>query len=154
MDTPSADSAKRVHPDDVLPSRLDLYYGGQWHAPRSGRYVETIDPAKGRAIARVAHADAQDTDAAVVAAHNAFGPWSRLSPLERAGCLRKAAAVLRDNAEALAMLDAVNTGNPVAQMVADAKVAATGIEYFAGLVTELKGPDDPDGTGPFQLHAA
>jgi betaine-aldehyde dehydrogenase len=149
MDTPSADSAQRLHLDDVLPSRRDLYYGGKWHAPRAGRYVETIDPAKDQPIARVAHADAHDADAAVVAAHNAFGPWSRLSPLERADHLRKAAAILRDNAEALAMLDAVNTGNPVAQMVADAKIAAAGIEYFAGLVTELKGQTIPMGPGLF-----
>ena len=45
------------------------------------------------------------------------------------------------------MLDALNTGNPVAQMVADAKIAATGLEYFAGLVTEIKGQTIPMGPG-------
>jgi len=73
MDMPSADSARRVQPDDVLPSRCDLYYGGKWHAPRAGRYGDTIDPAKGQPIARVAHADANDADAAVVAALTAAG---------------------------------------------------------------------------------
>ena len=69
-------------------------------------------------------------------------------------CLRKAAAILRDHAEALAMLDALNTGNPVAEMVADAKIAAAGIEYFAGLVTEIKGETIPMGDGSVQLHGA
>ena len=76
-------------------------------------------------------------------------PGAGCTPLERADCLRKAAAILRDNAEALAMLDAMNTGNPVAQMVADAKIAAAGIEYFAGLVTEIKGQTIPMGPGLF-----
>jgi hypothetical protein len=31
MDTPSADRARRVHPDDVPPSHFDLYHGGKWH---------------------------------------------------------------------------------------------------------------------------
>ena len=47
------------------------------------------------------------------------------------------------------MLDALNTGNPVAEMVADARVAATGIEYFAGLTTEIKGATIPMGPGNF-----
>ena len=132
-----------------MPTHLDLYYGGAWHAPRSGNYVDTIDPAKDAPIARVAHADEQDADAAIRAAHRAFRAWSAMRPLERAERLRAAAAILRDNAEALAMLDAMNTGNPVAQMVADAKIAAQGIEYFAGLVTELKGDTIPMGPGLF-----
>ena len=149
MDTPSAGRASRVRPGDALPGRFDLYYGGQWHAPRAGRYVDTIDPAHDRPIARVAHADADDAAAAIEAAHAAFPAWSRKTPLERAELLRQAAAILRDNAEALAMLDAMNTGNPVAQMVADARIAAQGIEYFAGLVTELKGRTIPMGPGLF-----
>ena len=138
-----------IRPADVLPSHLNLYYGGEWHAPRSGRYVETINPANAEPIARVADAGAEDTEAAIVAAHEAFGEWSRKTPLERAGHLRRAAQILREHADALAMLDAMNTGNPVAQMVADAKMAAQSMEYFAGLVTELKGETIPMGFGLF-----
>jgi len=140
------DSAR---PESVLPSHLDLFYGGEWHAPRAGRYVETINPANAEPIARVAEAGAEDADAAIVAAHAAFAAWSRKTPLDRAGHLRQAAQILRDHADALAMLDALNTGNPVAQMVADAKMAAQSMEYFAGLVTELKGETIPMGAGLF-----
>jgi hypothetical protein len=57
--------------------------------------------------------------------------------------------VLRGEAEALAMLDALNTGNPVSQMVADARMAAQAMEYFAGLVTEVKGETIPMGNAMF-----
>ena len=140
---------KDVRPDNVLPTHLDLYYGGQWHAPRAGQYHETINPALDQSIARVAHAGAEDAEAAIAAAKDAFGGWSGLRPLERAGLLREAAAILRDNAEVLAMIDALNTGNPVSQMVADAGMAATCIEYYAGLVTEVKGETIPMGTSHF-----
>jgi betaine-aldehyde dehydrogenase len=141
------DARHRVNPDNVLPSHFDLYYGGAWHAPKAGQYVETINPALDEPIAKVADADADDAAAAIEAAHRAFPAWSALPPLKRGDVMRAAAKILREHAEELAMLDALNTGNPVAEMVADARIAATGIEYFAGLTTEVKGATIPMGPG-------
>ena len=45
------------------------------------------------------------------------------------------------------MIDAADCGNPVAEMVSDAMVAAAQIEFFAGLVTEMKGASIPMGPG-------
>ena len=117
------------------------------HAPQSGRRTQTINPAQDEPLARVADADAADTDAAVIAAHRAFAGWRAERPMRRAEMMREAARILRDHAEELAMLDALNTGNPVAEMVADARVAATALEYYAGLVTEIKGATLPMGPG-------
>jgi betaine-aldehyde dehydrogenase len=129
----------------VLPKSKNLFYGGQWHAPKSGRFAETYNPANGEAIGETAQATASDVAAAVDAASLAFKSWRKTKPLERAELLRKAAAILRDNAEELAMLDALNTGNPVAEMVADAKIAAANLDYFAGIATEAKGQTLPMG---------
>jgi betaine-aldehyde dehydrogenase len=130
-----------------MPVHFDLYYGGDWHAPRSGRYVATASPALDEPLARVADADVDDTDAAVLAAHGAFEGWRALEPQQRGDILRAASQILREHAEELAMLDAMNTGNPVAQMVQDARVAAASIEYFAGLAMEIKGDTIPMGSG-------
>ena len=129
----------------VVPEHRELYYAGAWHPPGNGRYAETIDPATGTAITTVADAGPADVDAAVHAADGAFSTWRALKPLERAGMLREAANVLRQHAEELAMIDALNTGNPVAEMVRDASIAAAGIEYFAGLAGEIKGETIPMG---------
>jgi len=129
----------------VLPTHRGLFYGGGWHEPLSNRFQETVNPATGEAIVSVAEAGDQDADAAVHAAQEAFASWRRTTPLVRASMLKRAASVLRDNAEDLAMLDALNTGNPVAEMVHDARIAAGSLEYFAGLVTELKGATIPMG---------
>jgi betaine-aldehyde dehydrogenase len=130
-----------------MPVHFDLYYGGDWHAPRSRRYVATTSPALDEPLARVADADVDDTDAAVLAAHGAFEGWRALEPQQRGDILRAASQILREHAEELAMLDAMNTGNPVAQMVQDARVAAASIEYFAGLAMEIKGDTIPMGSG-------
>ena len=63
----------------------------------------------------------------------------------RAAVLRRVAQRLRDNAAQLALLDALDCGNPVSEMGSDVMVAAALLDFFAGLVTELKGDTIPMG---------
>ena len=136
-------------PSDILsllPQHRDLYYGGAWHTPLGG-HLETFNPATGESLGQVAEANAQDVERAYQAAQAAFDPWRRLKPLERANLLRKVAAVLREHAFELAMIDAANCGNPISEMQRDAVIAATQIEYYAGLATEIKGETLPMGEG-------
>ena len=135
--------------DGVLPEHRGLYYGGAWHTPLSGRYANTFAPATGEAIAKFSVAEAADVDAAVVAAHSAFAGWRRTLPAQRGALLRQAAEVLRQNSDSLALLDALNTGNPVSMLKGDAHFAAGGLDYFAGLGAEIKGETLPMGDGNF-----
>ncbi len=130
---------------DPLPVHRDLYYGGTWAAPRSGGYVPTHNPGTGAVVAEVAEAGAGDVDLAVAAAAAAFRDWRRVLPLERARLLREAAVILRRHADELAMIDAINCGNPVREMTGDAMIAAAQLDFFAGLVTEMKGASIPMG---------
>src|SRR5205814_252891 len=88
---------------------------------------------------------AADVDAAVAAARSAFGEWRRVPPLERARMLRAIADVLRKNGNELAMIDAADCGNPYAEMVRDANAGAAQLDFYAGLVTEMKGQSIPMG---------
>jgi acyl-CoA reductase-like NAD-dependent aldehyde dehydrogenase len=129
----------------ALPTQDGLFYGGAWHAPQDGRYDEVINPGNGQRLSRVAHGTAADVDAAVSAAREGFAVWRDTPPLERARRLRGVAAELRKHAADLALLDAADCGNPVAEMGADVMVAAALFDFFAGLVTELKGASIPMG---------
>jgi betaine-aldehyde dehydrogenase len=129
----------------TLPEHRTCYYGGAWHAPKSGRFVDTINPGTGKSLGTVADGGAADVDAAVAAAKAAFKQWRNVLPLERAKMLRRIAEVLRAHAQELAMIDAADGGNPVSEMVSDAMVAAAQTEFFAGLVTEMKGASIPMG---------
>ncbi len=133
----------------VLPSHRDLFYGGGWHAPLAGQYAESRNPATGETIAPASLADADDIDAAVRAAHGAFAAWRKTLPAARGAMLREAADVLRREAGALAMLDAMDTGNPVTMLAGDAHFAAAGLDYFSGLASEIKGETIPMGDGNF-----
>jgi betaine-aldehyde dehydrogenase len=139
--SPQTASAQAI----ALPNNRGAYYGGAWHDPKGGRYVETINPGTGDSLGKVAEAGAEDIDAAVASAKAAFKEWRRVLPLERAKILRRIAEILRQNANELAMIDAADCGNPVREMVSDAMVAAAQMEFFAGFVTEMKGASIPMG---------
>src|SRR5256886_1501361 len=142
--TASADLALR------LPAHRSAYYGGVWHDPASGAFAETLNPSSGESIGRVAVSSAADVDAAVAAATRGFVEWRAVPPLERAKILRRVAQLLRENAGELALIDAANCGNPVREMASDALVAAAQVDFFAGLVTEMKGSSIP--MGPHAVH--
>jgi len=138
-------SPKTTVPVIALLKNRSIYYGGAWHEPKNGRFVDTVSPGNGLSLGKVADAGADDVDAAVASAKAAFKGWRRMLPLERAKILRRVAKILRDNANELAMIDAADCGNPVREMVSDAMIAAAQMEFFAGFVTEMKGSSIPMG---------
>ncbi|SHJ22615.1 betaine-aldehyde dehydrogenase [Roseomonas rosea] len=129
----------------VLPVERGLFYGGAFHAARSGRRMAVLAPATGEALGEVDVAGPEDVDAAVAAARAAFPAWAALRPAERADLLRGFAALLRRHAQELAMVDAVDGGNPVSELIKDVGIAAGGFDFFAGLATEAKGETIPMG---------
>jgi betaine-aldehyde dehydrogenase len=135
--------------EQSLPKHKGLYYSGKWAEPKSGNTKDTYNPGNGKVIDSISQAGADDVDAAVQAAQSAFQGWRLTPPAQRAATLRKAANVMREHAAELALLDALNTGNPVAEMLSDANVAAANMDYFAGLIPMLKGETIPQADDNF-----
>ena len=92
-------------------------------------------------------ATADDVDRAVAAARAAFPAWRDTPAQERAKAIRAAAAILLQHADELAWLEALDTGNPFQAMRFDVEISAAYMDYFAGLVTEIKGSTIPIGAG-------
>src|SRR4029453_11776919 len=126
-----------------LPRHRDPYYAGKWQ--KASRYAGVINPATGEPVGKVADGTVADAEAAIAAAKAAFRDWRRVPPLERAKMLRSIADVLRKNGDELAMIDAADCGNPYAEMVRDAQAGAAQLDFYAGLVTEMKGASIPMG---------
>ncbi len=125
----------------------ELYYAGGWHAAAEGARTEVWSPSTGQSLGKVAWAGAEDVDRAVRAAHAAFFQWRDVKPLERAKILREVAALLRRHGRELALIDAADCGNPIAEMINDSAIGAASVEYFAGLVSEVRGSTIPMGPG-------
>ena len=123
-----------------------FYYGGRWVEATSGRSFVSINPATGRKLGDVPYADANDVELAVKAAARGFAEWRKVGMKERAKCLEAWAKRVRDQAKRLALIDAVDSGNAVKGMEGDMHWTADSLEYFAGLVTEVKGTTSTQGT--------
>src|SRR5215469_16841809 len=90
-------------------------------------------------LADVPLASEGDVDRAVKAAKKAFKDWSRLPIKERARCLEQLADRVEENADELALIDAVDSGNAIVGMHGDMIWTAEWLRYCAGLVTEIRG---------------
>lgn len=106
----------------------------------AGRTFETLNPATGRAIARVYEADEADVNAAVAAARRAYdGAWGKFTPKERSKALLRLAAKLADHAELLSHLEVLDVGKPIAQSRASIVGTPTTLEYYASVLLSLTG---------------
>jgi betaine-aldehyde dehydrogenase len=133
--------------DTPLPRHRGLYYGGAWHDSIGGRQAAVVSPSTGDSLGTAAEASSEDVDRAVWAARAAFLLWRDTPAQDRARAIRAASAILRANAEELAYLEALDTGNPFQAMLFDVGISADYMDYFAGLVTEIKGATIPIGPG-------
>jgi succinate-semialdehyde dehydrogenase/glutarate-semialdehyde dehydrogenase len=108
-----------------------LLIDGQWRDAHDGRTLAVVNPANGREIGRVAHAGIADLDAALKSAQAGFETWRELPPIERAKTLRRAAALMRDRAEATAQILTLEQGKPLAESRAECLSAAEILDWFA-----------------------
>ena len=114
---------------------------GAFVAADSGRTFAVMNPATGEVMARVPEADAADVDKAVGAARRAFddGGWRDVTAQERGRILFRLAEQVRKDAKALAELETLNSGKPLAESEYDMNDVATCFEYYGGLATKLHG---------------
>ncbi|MFF7559578.1 aldehyde dehydrogenase family protein [Streptomyces pseudovenezuelae] len=125
---------------EIEPGRL--FVGGRWREAADGARTEVLDPSRGAVLATVAEAGADDVDAAVRAAREAFdgGTWSGLSGRERGRILHRVAELIRENADELAQLESLDVGKPISLCHAvDVTNAANDYEHFAALAHSLDG---------------
>jgi aldehyde dehydrogenase (NAD+) len=90
-----------------------LFIGGKWVEAKSGESFETLTPASGKVIGRVAQANADDVDAAVKAARKALPGWQALAPHARARYLYAIARGLQRRARFFAVLETMDNGKPI-----------------------------------------
>jgi acyl-CoA reductase-like NAD-dependent aldehyde dehydrogenase len=119
-----------------------LFIGGRWVDSASGKTFDTVDPATGEMLAKVAEADAEDVDRAVAAARKAYerGAWRELPPAERAKVLWKVGDMIEERAMEFAQLESLDNGMPINDaLLFFVPLAAATFRYYAGWVTKLDG---------------
>jgi succinate-semialdehyde dehydrogenase/glutarate-semialdehyde dehydrogenase len=108
-----------------------LFIDGAWCAAASGRTMPVVNPATGKQIGTLAHAERPDLDRALEAARKGFAVWRRISAYERSKIMRKAANLLRERADMIAPLLTMEQGKTLAEAKGEVLAGADVIDWFA-----------------------
>jgi aldehyde dehydrogenase len=120
--------------------RYENYIGGEWRAPKAGKYFDNASPITGQSVCEIARSDASDVEAALDAAHAAKDAWGRTSPTERAQILNKIADRMEANLEKLALAETWDNGKPIRETTAaDIPLAIDHFRYFASAIRTQEG---------------
>lgn len=122
-----------------LNEQYELFIGGKWVKPSSGKYFATINPATEEKIAMVAEANEKDVDKAVKAARKAYNEvWSKMPAKERGKYIYRIARLIQEKARELAVIESMDGGKPIRESRdVDVPLAAAHFFYYAGWADKL-----------------
>jgi gamma-glutamyl-gamma-aminobutyraldehyde dehydrogenase len=132
-----------------LPS--NAFVNGAFRPAASGKTFDTVNPATGKVLAKVAACEATDVDFAVAKAKEAFedGRWRSQSPTERKAVLLKLARLLEQNRHELAVMESLDSGKPIRECQSiDIPDTIHTIRWHAELIDKLY-----DNTAPVGANA-
>jgi phenylacetaldehyde dehydrogenase len=138
-----------------LAKKHRMLIDGKWVEAKNGKTFEVEDPATQEVIAHVPAGDKADIDQAVAAARKAFetGPWSRISPADRAKLVWRLGDLLEQHADEFAELEALDNGKPVTNARRDDVGGSISMfRYMSGWAQRLTGETIPV-SSPGNWHA-
>jgi len=133
----------KPHRDELGLGDGRMLIDGQWTEGAGGTWSHR-HPATGEQVASFPVAGPADVDSAVRAARRAFdeGPWPRARASERIKALRKVADLVREHADELLRLQALDNSVPLSFgeiYVMSANFVADVFDHHAGWVDKIAG---------------
>lgn len=124
-----------------IKDKYELFINGQWQEPKSGDYLETINPSNGEVLSKIANANEEDVNLAVQAAKDAFyNGWKDTSIEERSSILLKIADIIDENSDYLSKIETMNNGKPIRETSnLDIPLSSDHFRYFAGVIRSEEG---------------
>ncbi len=132
---PAVESTSHIQ----LNEQYDLFIGGKWIKPSSGKYFATINPADETKLAMIAEANSKDVDKAVKAARKAYNTvWSKIPAKERGKYIYRIARLIQEKAREFAVIESLDGGKPIRESRdVDIPLAAAHFFYYAGWADKL-----------------
>lgn len=124
----------------AIKDKYELFIGGEFVAPKSRRYFDSINPATGKVLTKIASAGKADVDAAFVAADKAYkSVWRDLPGKERGKYLYRIARLIQDRSRELAVAETMDGGKPIKESRDfDLPMAAAHFFYYAGWADKIE----------------
>lgn len=126
-----------------VPEQLRI--AGEVQPAPSGGSIPLVDPATEKPWHAVPAAGRAEVDRALESARDAFrdSGWASPQPRERSVTLLRLAALIREEAEGLARLEARNVGKPIGDARWEIGAGARCFEYYAGAIARFVGETIP-----------
>jgi acyl-CoA reductase-like NAD-dependent aldehyde dehydrogenase len=118
---------------------MKMQIGGKAVEACGCEFSDIINPATGEFIDRVPRGTEEDAAMAVEAAWSAFSDWASTSPQQRAGILYRAAGIVRERKDELAVLLTREQGKPLTEAKNEIEGFANVLEYYCGLASSFHG---------------
>jgi gamma-glutamyl-gamma-aminobutyraldehyde dehydrogenase len=118
------------------------FIDGEFADAVDGGRLESINPASGEVIGAFSAGNGKDVDRAVAAALHAHrdGRWLRIAPRDRMAILYRWADLIEGDAEELAVLESLDMGKPVLDVInIDLPSVTTTIRFMAEAVDKIAG---------------
>lgn len=119
-----------------------FFIDGEYRDAVDGGRFDNINPANGETLAAMARGNEKDIDIAVASALKTYrsGAWSRMDPRDRMEVLYRFADLVEKNAEQLAVLDTLDMGKPIGDMIdEDIPAVVTTIRFMAECIDKVDG---------------
>ncbi|GLK90385.1 NAD-dependent succinate-semialdehyde dehydrogenase [Pseudomonas turukhanskensis] len=132
--------------------RQTNFINGQWLAAADGRTLAVENPATAEQLGTIAWSASSEARLAIDAADMAFGTWSLTSAFERAELLLKMASTVREHQHELASMLTLEQGKPLTEALAEIKLGADYIQWFAEEARRINGEIIPSPWKDRQIH--
>jgi 5-carboxymethyl-2-hydroxymuconic-semialdehyde dehydrogenase len=107
------------------------FIAGARTSAKSGKTFDTLSPVDNTPLAQVAAGDAADINAAAKAAMAAFPAWRAVPGAKRRAILHAIADAIEARAEEIALVESMDTGQPIRYMAKAALRGAENYRFFA-----------------------
>ena len=123
--------------------KFGLFINNEWVTPKGAKYYPSYDPSNGELLGETVQAGKKEVDAAVAAAQEAFGTWSKTPGVIRARYMYAIARNIQKHHRLLAVLESMDNGKPIRESRdIDVPLLARHFYYYAGwaqlMETELR----------------
>ena len=110
---------------------LQHWIDGEPRASSAGETFDNHTPVDDSLLGSVASGDADDVDRAAQAAARAFASWRKMAGDKRRALLHDIADAIEAKSEQIAVVESMDTGQPIRFMAAAAKRGAENFRFFA-----------------------
>ncbi|KAH7323107.1 aldehyde dehydrogenase domain-containing protein [Stachybotrys elegans] len=114
---------------------IHTFHSGRPQPSSSSPTFTSVDPTTAQPLATIYTTSPSQLDDAIASAHAAFPAWSQTPPAQRAAILLRAAAILRQRNDELALTETLDTGKPLSETTTvDIITGADVLEYYANYI--------------------